>query len=63
MHQPSELSPDADRGTTVGELVALQAQVHDRAVALVGPMPLPPDLTMQQVRVLALQDFVRESGW
>ena len=34
--------------------------MHDKAVALVGPMPLPPDLTMQQVRVLGC--VVKEPG-
>ena len=36
----------------VRDLFELNSQVHDRAMGLVGPMPLPPDLTMQQVRVL-----------
>ncbi len=44
----------------VQELCELQAQVHDRAVGMVGPMPLPPDLTMQQVRVLGC--VVKEPG-
>lgn len=43
---------DEERAAQVRELFELQSQVHDRALALVGPMPLPPDLTMQQVRVL-----------
>ena len=36
----------------VRDLIELNSRVHDRAMGLVGPMPLPPDLTMQQVRVL-----------
>lgn len=34
------------------QLFDINSRVHDQAVGLVGPMPLPPDLTMQQVRVL-----------
>lgn len=36
----------------VPELLEINSRVHDLAMDLVGPMPLPPDLTMQQVRVL-----------
>lgn len=43
---------DAERAAVIRELVSLQSQIHDLTVALVGPAPLPPDLTMQQVRVL-----------
>lgn len=42
---------DAERTALASELLRLNAQVHDRAVGLVG-FPLPPDLTMQQLRVL-----------
>ena len=35
-------------------------QIHDRAIGVVGPMPMPPDLTMQQVRVLG--SVVKEPG-
>ena len=52
MHQLPSLELDEARATLVRELFELQSRVHDHAVALVGPMPLPPDLTMQQVRVL-----------
>jgi DNA-binding MarR family transcriptional regulator len=47
------LDLDAERAAVVQELFELNSRVHDRAVGLVGPMPLPPDLTMQQVRVLS----------
>ena len=60
MHQVPDLDLDSECAAAVGELIALQTQVHDRAVALVGPMPLPPDLTMQQVRVLGC--VVQEPG-
>lgn len=52
MHQVPSVELDEERAAQVRELFELQSQVHDRALALVGPMPLPPDLTMQQVRVL-----------
>lgn len=48
--QPPEL--DAERAGLAAELVSLNAQVHDRAVALVGAMPVLPELTMQQLRAL-----------
>ncbi len=47
------LELDAERAAVVQELFETNSKVHDRAVGLVGPMPLPPDLTMQQVRVLS----------
>ncbi|MGV8910488.1 MAG: MarR family winged helix-turn-helix transcriptional regulator [Propionicimonas sp.] len=43
---------DEERAAVMRELVDLNSRVHDRAMGLVGPMPLPPDLTMQQARVL-----------
>lgn len=43
---------DAERAGLASELFELNSQVHDQAFGLVGPMPMPPDLTMQQVRVL-----------
>ena len=43
---------DEERAALVRDLFELNSQGHDRAMGLVGPMPLPPDLTMQQVRVL-----------
>jgi 4'-phosphopantetheinyl transferase len=46
------LELDDERAAVVHQLFELNSRVHDRAVGLVGPMPLPPDLTMQQVRVL-----------
>jgi len=47
------LELDDERAAAVQELFDVNSRVHDRAVGLVGPMPLPPDLTMQQVRVLS----------
>jgi DNA-binding MarR family transcriptional regulator len=46
------LELDEERAAVVRDLFELNSRVHDRAMGLVGPMPLPPDLTMQQVRVL-----------
>ena len=43
---------DEERAALVAELVALNSQVHDRALSLVGPMPTPAELTMQQLRAL-----------
>lgn len=43
---------DEERARLARELFELNAKVHDRAMGLVGPMPTPPDLTMQQLRVL-----------
>ncbi len=43
---------DEERAALARELFDLNSRVHDRAMGLVGPMPAPPDLTMQQVRVL-----------
>ena len=45
------LGLDAERSALAVELLRLNRQVHDRAVGLVG-LPIPPDLTMQQLRVL-----------
>ena len=47
-----DLGLDDERAALANELFALNLKVHDRAMGLVGPMPTPPDLTMQQVRVL-----------
>ena len=44
---------DAERSALAVELLRLNTQVHDRAVGLVG-LPIPPDLTMQQLRVLGV---------
>lgn len=46
------LGLDDERAALASELFELNSQVHDRAFGLVGPMPMPPDLTMQQLRVL-----------
>ena len=47
-----DLGLDPERAALADELFAVNLRVHDRAMGLVGPMPTPPDLTMQQVRVL-----------
>jgi len=60
VHQLPDLALGDERDALVAELGRLQAVMHDKAVALVGPMPLPPDLTMQQVRVLGC--VVKEPG-
>lgn len=60
MYPLPSLDLDAERAGLVQQLFELNSQVHDRAVGLVGPMPVPPDLTMQQVR--ALGHVVREPG-
>ena len=60
MHQLVGLELGDERDAALAELARLQGQMHDRAVAMVGPMPLPPDLTMQQVRVLGC--VVKEPG-
>lgn len=52
MNHLADLDLDPDRSRLVQELFDLNSRVHDRAIGLVGPMPVPPDLTMQQVRVL-----------
>jgi DNA-binding MarR family transcriptional regulator len=60
VHPFPDLELDDERAALVQELFDLNSQVHDRAVGLVGPMPVPPDLTMQQVRVLG--HVVKEPG-
>ena len=60
MHSLPDFDLDEPYASAVRELARVQAEVHDRAVALVGPMPMPPDLTMQQVRVLGC--VVKEPG-
>ncbi|MGC3994959.1 MAG: MarR family transcriptional regulator [Propionicimonas sp.] len=51
MRSLPELGLDDERAALADELFALNLRVHDRAMGLVG-MPAPPDLTMQQLRVL-----------
>ncbi len=43
---------DEERAAKAQELFGLNSKVHDLAMSVVGPMPAPPDLTMQQLRVL-----------
>jgi DNA-binding MarR family transcriptional regulator len=60
VHPIPDLGLDEERAAVVQELFELNSRVHDRAMGLVGPMPLPPDLTMQQVRVLG--HIVKDPG-
>lgn len=43
---------DPERAALLAELFETNSSVHDLAMGLAGPMPMPDDLTMQQVRVL-----------
>lgn len=43
---------DPQRAALAAEVLRLNGQVHDRSMRLVGPMPVPADLTIQQLRVL-----------
>ncbi len=52
VHPIQSLELDDERAALAQELFEINSKVHDRAVGLVGPLPVPPDLTMQQVRVL-----------
>ncbi len=45
-------SGDPARDAVIAEIAELNSAVHARTLEFVGPMPLPPDLTMQQLRVL-----------
>lgn len=58
MRIPDEL--DAERASRMRELTGLNAAVHQRAMRLVGPLPVPVDLTMQQLR--GLMEVAREPG-
>ena len=60
MRSPTSFGLDPERAALAADLVELNIQVHDRAIGLVGPMPPPPDLTMQQFRVLG--QVVRRPG-
>ncbi len=60
MRSPTSFGLDPERATLAANLIELNMQVHDRAIGLVGPMPPPPDLTMQQFRVLG--QVVRRPG-
>lgn len=46
------LSGDPERDDLVREIFDLHGRIRAKALELVGPAPLPPDLTMQQLRVL-----------
>lgn len=57
---PHDFGLDDERAALATRLVELNMQVHDRTMRLVGPMPTPADLTMQQFRVLG--NVVRQPG-
>jgi DNA-binding MarR family transcriptional regulator len=46
------VSGDPERDALVRQIFGLYDLTRSRSMELVGPMPLPPDLTMQQVRCL-----------
>lgn len=52
MYSFPDVGLDEERAGLARELFDLNAKVHDLAMGLVGPMPTPPELTMQQLRVL-----------
>ncbi|MFT3968826.1 MAG: MarR family transcriptional regulator [Micropruina sp.] len=60
MCTPQSFGLDPERVVLAENLIELNMQVHDRAIGLVGPIPPPPDLTMQQFRVLG--QVVRRPG-
>ncbi len=60
MRSPQSFGLDPERAALAADLIQLNMQVHDRAIGLVGPMPPPADLTMQQFRVLG--QVVRRPG-
>lgn len=60
MRSSQSFGLDPERASLAADLIELNTQVHDRAIGLVGPMPPPPDLTMQQFR--ALGHVVRQPG-
>lgn len=53
MNQVVPVELDEARAEFMQDLQRMQYELQDRAMALVAPMPLPPELTMQQVRVLS----------
>lgn len=54
------LGLDPSRAALLREIFDLHGQVHDRALAIAGPMPMPAELTMQQFRVLGF--VVKDPG-
>lgn len=54
------LGLDPSRASLLREIFALHSQVHDQALAIAGPIPMPTELTMQQLRVLGF--VVKEPG-
>jgi len=47
-------SGDAERDRLLADIFSLHDRVRARSLELVGPMELPADLTMQQLRVLGM---------
>ncbi len=60
MRSPQSFGLEPERAALAADLIELNMQVHDRAIGMVGPMLPPPDLTMQQFRVLG--QVVRRPG-
>ncbi|HML50459.1 MAG TPA: MarR family transcriptional regulator [Propionicimonas sp.] len=54
------LGLDPSRAALLREIFELHSQVHDQALAIAGPMPMPAELTMQQFRVLGF--IVKDPG-
>ena len=51
---------DPERARRMREMTELNAAVHERAMRLVGPLPVPVDLTLQQLR--ALMEVAKDPG-
>lgn len=47
-------SGDPQRDALIEEIMGLNDRIHARAMQLLGPVELPEDLTMQQMRVLGV---------
>ena len=45
---------DPERDALMAEIMSVNDRIHARSMALFGPVELPEDLTMQQMRVLGL---------
>jgi len=60
VRSPQSFGLEPERAALAADLIELNMQVHDRAIGMVGPMLPPPDLTMQQFRVLG--QVVRRPG-
>lgn len=53
-HRAAESAEGAERARLSEQISVLEARMRARAWEFAGPMPLPPDLTLQQLRVLTL---------